>query len=201
MIEIFAYAIGVMYTPGPVNLLGLNAGLNGQFRAATGFYVGVGSAMLILFLTFGWIGSAFVGGNVLLVISLAGCTYIIYLAMRILRASVHVDESAGEARALGFRDGLVIQLLNPKGVVATLPIATIQFPGAGIHGVGVVIWSGILALLAIGAPGSYALAGSVLGRRITRPAVFRWFNRVMALLLLYVAGAIGYDFVYRPLLT
>ena len=61
MIEIFAYAIGVMYTPGPVNLLSLNTGLNGHAKASTGYYFGVGSAMLLLFLSFGWLGSALIG--------------------------------------------------------------------------------------------------------------------------------------------
>lgn len=29
MLAIVAYALGIMYTPGPVNLLGLNVGING----------------------------------------------------------------------------------------------------------------------------------------------------------------------------
>ncbi|MDF0748678.1 LysE family translocator [Marinobacter sp. 71-i] len=199
MIEIFAYAIGVMYTPGPVNLLGLNSGINGHFRASTGFYIGVGCAMLVLFLLFGWFGSSFVAGDGLVVVSVLGCGYILYLAGRILRASVEVEDTGPSARPLRFRDGLVMQLLNPKGIVATLPIATIQFPGVGIHGAGLVLWSGVLSLLAIGAPGSYSLAGSLVGRRIRNPSFFRWFNRIMACLLIYVAVAIGYEYIYLPL--
>ena len=34
MLAIIAYALGVMYTPGPVNLLGLNVGINGQGKQA-----------------------------------------------------------------------------------------------------------------------------------------------------------------------
>ena len=40
-----------------------------------------------------------------------------------------------------YRDGLILQLLNPKGIVATLPVATLQFPAAGIQGPGLVVWS------------------------------------------------------------
>lgn len=199
MIEIFAYAIGVMYTPGPVNLLGLNTGMNGHFKASAGFYFGVGSAMLCLFLLFGWLGSTLVGDRELMVISVLGCSYITYLAVKILRATVHVDTHGARERPLRYRDGLIMQLLNPKGVVATLPIATIQFPGAGIHGPALVFWSLVLTVLAIGAPGSYSLAGKLLGQRITHPAFFKWFNRTMALLLIYVAGAIGYEFVFKPM--
>ncbi|MEX0606309.1 MAG: LysE family transporter [Marinobacter sp.] len=199
MIEIFAYAIGVMYTPGPVNLLGLNSGLNGHFRASLGFFIGVGSAMLILFLLFGWAGAALIGDRGLIVISALGCLYIAYLAVRIIRASVTVDHRKESMPALRFRDGLTMQLMNPKGIVATLPIATIQFPGAGIHGVSLVAWSLVLAILAGGAPGSYSLMGDMAGKRIRDPRFFKWFNCAMATLLLYVAGSIGYEFVYQPL--
>lgn len=199
MIEIFAYAIGVMYTPGPVNLLGLNSGLNGHFRASTGFFIGVGFAMLIFFLTFGWAGSAFVRGNTFIIVSVLGCLYIVYLAVRIFRASVNVSDVKNTVRPLRLREGLTMQLLNPKAIVATLPIATIQFPGAGIHGLGLIVWSVGLAILAIGAPGSYSLMGHLLGKRIKNPNFFRWFNRAMSALLIYVAGAIAYEFVYLPL--
>ena len=38
--DIFLYAFSVMYSPGPVNFMGLNAGLTGQFRRSTGFFIG-----------------------------------------------------------------------------------------------------------------------------------------------------------------
>lgn len=199
MIEIFAYAIGVMYTPGPVNLLGLNAGLNGHARASTGYCFGVGSAMLLMFLSFGWLGSTLISGDVLIILSMLGCAYITTLAVKIFKASVTLGEDSTTERPLRYRQGLILQLLNPKGIVATLPIATIQFPGAGIHGIGILLWSLALTVLAIGAPGSYALVGHFLGKRITTPAFFKWFNRVMAVLLFYVAASIAYEFVYLPL--
>ncbi|MBZ9559638.1 MULTISPECIES: LysE family transporter [Modicisalibacter] len=199
MLGILAYALGVMYTPGPVNLLGLNAGLNGQGRASLGFCLGVGTAMLGLFLIFGLVGAAWVEGALLTVVGALGCAYILYLAAKLARAGVEIDVDRPAAQALRFRDGLLMQLLNPKGVVATLPIATLQFPAAGIHGVALIAWSLGLALLAVGAPGSYALVGALLGRRIADPRLFRGFNLAMAILLAGVAISIGYEHVYRPL--
>lgn len=199
MIEIFAYAIGVMYTPGPVNLLGLHAGLNGRCRASLGFFLGVGLAMLILLLMFGWLGAELVRGDTLVYVSTLGCLYIAYLALKIAYTTVNLDPERGTVDALGLRTGLMMQLVNPKGIVATLPIATIQFPAAGIGGVALVLWSVVLAAMAVGAPGSYALVGELMGRRIYRPALFRVFNVAMALLLLYVAVSIAYGFVFLPL--
>lgn len=58
--EIFLYAFSVMYSPGPVNVMGLNAGLTGQFRRTAGFFVGVGGAMFVLFILFGYTGEAII---------------------------------------------------------------------------------------------------------------------------------------------
>lgn len=197
--EIVAYALGVMYTPGPVNLLGLNAGFNGQARTSLGFFIGVGLAMLTLFLLFGWAGAAWVRGDMLAVVGVAGCGYILYLAIKIARSSIDMDKVRQAPRMLQFRDGLIMQLCNPKAMIATLPIATIQFPAAGIHGMSLLFWSLGLAALAFGAPGSYALMGAVVGKRLENPRLLKGFNLAMAALLVWVAISIGYEHVWLPL--
>lgn len=199
MLGIVAYALGVMYTPGPVNLLGLNAGLNGQAKASLGFFIGVGLAMLILFVLFGWAGAAWMRGDMLAVVGALGCGYIFYLAVRIARSSIDLGSVRQAPRLLRFRDGLVMQLCNPKAMIATLPIATIQFPAAGIQGGSVLAWSLGLAILAVGAPGSYALIGALLGKRVENPAILKGFSLVMAALLVGVSVSIGYEHVWLPL--
>lgn len=201
MLAIIAYALGVMYTPGPVNLLGLNAGLHGQARSSSGFYLGVGLAMLTLFLLFGWTGAAWVQGNMLAVVGALGCGYIFYLAIKVARSSIDMDAMRQAPRVMRFRDGLIMQLCNPKGVVATLPIATIQFPALGIDDINLVLWSLGLALLAVGAPSSYALVGAMLGKRIENPKILKNFSLVMAALLVGVALSIGYEHVWLPLVA
>lgn len=201
MLEIVAYALGVMYTPGPVNLLGLNAGLNGQARTSVGFFLGVGLAMLVLFVVFGWAGAAWVRGDMLAVVGALGCGYILYLAVKIARSSIDLGDVRQAPRVLRLRDGLIMQLCNPKGMIATLPIATIQFPAAGIHGVSLLLWSLGLAVLAVGAPGSYALMGAVVGRRIENPRILTGFSLAMSVLLVGVSVSIGYEHVWLPLAT
>ncbi|MGF1721172.1 LysE family translocator [Vibrio kyushuensis] len=199
MSEIFAYAIGVMYTPGPINLLGLHTGLNNRTRTHIGFFIGVGCAMFTLFVFLGYVGLNVINPQVLPFISLAGCSYILYIAWKVVRANVSLSGQSKEQKSLSFKDGLFMQLLNPKALVATLPVATIQFPSAGISGGAILFWSLILAFLAFGAPTSYSLAGRVLGKRLENPTYFRVFNYLMAALLVYVSLAIGYEHVYSRL--
>ena len=200
MADIFAYAIGIMYTPGPINLLGLSSGLNKQTRSHLGFFIGVGSAMFILFVLLGYLGLQVINPQFLPYVSLIGCGYILYIAWKVAKAKVQVNDTSADA-SLSFFDGLFMQLLNPKALVATLPIATIQFPSADITGAAIVFWSFILAILAFGAPTSYSLAGLVLGKQVSRRGVFNVFNKLMAALLVYVALMIAYEHVLTPLMA
>ena len=182
--DIFLYAFSVMYSPGPVNFMGLNAGLTGKFRRSTGFFIGVGCAMLLLFVLFGYTGEAIISQAALPYISLAGGVYTLYLAYQVFKARPVVEElSTTEGKTLTFWNGLVIQLLNPKGIVAVLPITSVMFPAAHITGVSIAGVSALLAFGAFGAPWVYALLGATLGRRITGQSAFTLFNRCMGLAL------------------
>jgi len=202
MVEIVTYAFGIMYTPGPANLLSLNAGLNGHISSALRFCLGIACAMLLLFLLFGYTGAWLVIPSYQLVISCIGSLYIAYLAYKIARASINpastesFDRKEAGDNKLNFKSGLIMQLLNPKAFVAILPIATVQFPAAQISGSSILLWSLLLSSLAFGAPSSYLMMGARLGKLIRHPRYFRFLNLSMALLLLYVAGDIAYSHVY-----
>ncbi|MGB3127017.1 MAG: LysE family translocator [Pseudomonas sp.] len=182
--DIFLYAFSVMYSPGPVNIMGLNAGLTGKCRRSTGFFIGVGCAMLLLFVAFGYTGEAIISQAALPYISLAGGVYTVYLAYQVFTSRPVVEApSRAPAKTLTFWNGLVIQLLNPKGIVAVLPITSVMLPAAHITGASIAGISLLLGLGAVGAPWTYALLGAVLGRRITQASAFTVFNRCMGLAL------------------
>lgn len=191
MVEILMYAFGIMYTPGPVNLLSLNAGLHGQAQRMLPFCVGVGMAMFLLFILFGYSG-ALLPPELQAMTGIFGGLYIVWLAFKIGNAAIRpatpaqTDEAKEEKGTLSFRSGLLMQLCNPKAPVAILPIVTVQFPDAGISGTGIALWSVLLGGMAFGAPGSYLLLGARLGKLIQAPAFLRIINTLMALLLLYI---------------
>ncbi|MBH3328687.1 LysE family transporter [Pseudomonas oryzihabitans] len=197
--EIVLYAFSVIYSPGPVNALGLNAGLRGQARRALGFYAGVGCAMLVLFLALGYAGAVVVSGALLPWLALLGGGYCLYLGYRIARAAPPTAEGEGAATRLTFASGLLIQGLNPKAWLAVLPIATVMFPAAQVTGSKIALWSLPLALSACGAPASYALLGALLGRYLVRGRGFRAVNRLLGLSLVGCALLLFHD-AWRGLL-
>lgn len=192
MFEIIIYAFGVMYSPGPANMLALFAGVNGQGWNAFLYCVGVGVAMLILFLLIGYLGGGIVPQEYQSVIGILGGIYIAYLGVKIMNASFQTNTAQSDASAVRFKTGLILQLCNPKSLVAIVPIVTVQFPRFHIEGAQIALWSLVLATMACGAPSVYLFAGARLKKAAMNPTVMAWVNRIMALLLFYVA----YRFVF-----
>ena len=189
--DIFLYAFSVMYSPGPVNFMALNAGLTGRFRRSLGFFVGVGCALLMLFILFGYTGEAIISQRALPYISLVGGLYTLYLAYQVYTATTVVpgvsEPPVAAQKTLTFWNGFLIQVLNPKGIMVVLPITSVMFPAAHITGSSIAIVSALLAIAGGGAPGVYSLLGAILGRRITRESYFTVFNRLMGLALVVCA--------------
>lgn len=195
--EIILYAFSVMYSPGPVNFMGLHAGLIGRFKQTIFFFIGVGAAIWVLFIIFGLLGSAFISSSILPYISLIGAVYILYLAYKMITLPVHINEDETQQTSkvnLTFFNGFFTQLLNPKGILAVLPITTVMFPAAKITGMNMFIISTAIAIGGIFAPALYALIGEVVGKKITNKKIFQYFNQAMGGMLVIVAAIMVHDF-------
>ena len=199
MLEILLFSLGVMYTPGPVNILSFNNGLQKKLRAHVPFALGVASGLCIWFILVGYAGASVVDEAMLPLVGGLGVCFILYLAYKVMVADVEMTRSNGEGVSLRYRDGLLMQLLNPKALMVAVPVATVQFPSVGIAGVWIAVWSVGLSALAFGAPTSYAALGGILGKRVNGVRYFRWINTAMAVLLLAVALDMAYREVFLPL--
>jgi cysteine/O-acetylserine efflux protein len=195
--EIFLYSLGVMYSPGPVNAMGLSAGLTGQFRRTVGFFVGVGCAMFSLFIVFGYTGELLISKRWLPYIALLGALYTFYLAFKMVSSKVEMnvaERSSGQPK-LTFLNGFIIQGLNPKGMLVVLPVTTVMFPSAHVTGLMIFIASVLIGIGAGCAPGVYSLLGAVIGKKIKNEAYFDLVNRLMSLMLIASGILMLYDFL------
>ena len=199
MLGIVLFCIGVMYTPGPVNILSLNCGMQRKISRHVPFCLGVGTALAFYFSLVGYAGTAVVGGKMLPIIAGLGTCFILYLGWKVVSSDVNLDRTEEPAAALDFKDGLFMQLLNPKAFMVVLPVTTILFPAAGIDGAAVAGWALGLGVLSVWAPLSYAAIGALVSRRVENVRYFKWLNYAMGAMLFLVAGDMAYEQVYLAL--
>jgi threonine/homoserine/homoserine lactone efflux protein len=200
MLELSLYALGVMYSPGPVNLHALNMSLKGGFKVTIPFNLGVGVSMFGFFLFFGITGGELINDDVLKYMALIGSGYILYLAYRLYSSQpdIELPDTISDKNRTSFSlfgEGLLMQLLNPKAIVATVPVGTLYFPAMDLSTDQIFMGSAILAILAIWAPGSYALIGHYVGGTIRNPLCFLIFNRSLATLLVWTALSTAWPYL------
>ncbi|ENX57912.1 MULTISPECIES: LysE family translocator [Acinetobacter] len=182
--EIFLYSLSVMYSPGPVNFMGLNAGLTGQFSRTLGFFAGVGCSMLMLFVVFGYAGAALIPHAYLHFIALIGALYTFYIAYKMMTAHTELKTDQTLYKSLSFWNGFWIQSLNPKAILVILPVTTIMYPAAHITGSLILIVSLLISLGAAGAPLLYSFAGSVIGKKLSNPIWLNHLNKILGIFLI-----------------
>ena len=194
MLEMFLYAIAVAFSPGPVNILGLNQGMNNKTADSISFFSGISVAMITLFTFFGFTGEKFIKKEYLFYISLVGSFYMFYLARKIFTSEVDI-KTEQNLKKLAFKDGFLMQLFNPKGMLSCLPIATIHFPANNITGSKILFISLILSSIAFSSPLFYSIIGETFNKMVSSNKFINIFNKVMSILLVVVAINILKDHV------
>ncbi len=171
------YAVVITITPGPANLCSLSAALRYGPRAAlvqvrgmvTGFAV-VSLTAVVLALALGTVLEEYVA-----LMSWVGAGYILYLAWKTLRDDGDLEGGGG---APSFQAGLLLQLTNPKSLMACVTTLTAY----------VLPWSRevwdllavglVMPLFSVSSNLVWLLAGAALRRFVL--AHRRAVNRVMA---------------------
>jgi threonine/homoserine/homoserine lactone efflux protein len=127
-------------------------------------------------------------------IRIAGALYILYLAVHLLRARYDVEASGEfEGRLSGsenrrlFIRGVLLQLVNPKGIIYGLSVYSIFLVNILGGLTAALMFPPLLAFLSFLSVSCWALFGSVIGRHLGNGIVRSAFNLFFFLLLCYVA--------------
>lgn len=191
MLTDFAAALSfiliTIFTPGPNNVSSAAmAALYGYRRSLPymlGIMLGFGTLMLVI---------AFVSASLLRVVPqlaailrYVGSAYILYLAYHILKTSYRVQTE--NTRPLSFANGMVLQLLNPKGMVFSLTLFTSFFSPTDYTLPELVLAAIMLSSIAFVAVTSWAVFGTVISRVLHSRRAEQAVNVALALFLVYTA--------------
>lgn len=195
MLSMLLYGISILFSPGPVTLIALNKGIRRTFKESFGFYLSIGVATYLLIVVYSFIGSQWIKPAYMTVLTFAGCAYLFYLSYKMFHHESDMEESTNEHH-IGFKEGFLIQLLNPKATLAALPIATIQYPMNSITGSEVLLVSIIFLVLGCLSPCLYAFVGQYFTKWMTSKKALGRVNKAMALLLCMVSVIMLYEGVF-----
>ncbi len=179
-------------TPGPNNLIVLDAASRGGFRRALPVIAGVvaGSLMLLGFCMIG-LESAFVSQPMLRsAFTVAGCLYLGWLGAAMIR---HAGRLAPSQTVLPntFLGVCVFQFLNPKGwvLIMTAIASSAREPSSSDP----LTLALVVATVTIICLAAWALIGSWGARWLERITARRWFDRIMGAALILSAAALSHE--------
>ncbi len=187
LLPMFTFVFVTTFTPGPNNISSASMGMMyGYFRTVrylAGIAVGFFFVMLL---------SATVSSFLQQIVPAfepalrwVGAAYILYLAYGTLKTSYTFDEK--NTRPLGFGNGLLLQILNPKVIVYGLTLFSAFLAPVTHQLVWLFLAAILLAMVAFCATSTWTFFGASIRTYLSNARVKRAINAALALLLIYTA--------------
>ncbi len=177
------YAFVSSITPGPNNLMVLSSGLNFGLRATLPHLLGIELGFMFMLLLVGLgLGQIFSLWPALYdVLKYLGAAYLLYLAYQIAQAGALAQTTQGN-KPMGFWNAALFQWLNPKAWIMAIGTFSTYVPTK--QGLGVIVFAVLLfGVLGFPSVGAWAVFGARLRHYLQQELYIRWFNRIMAALL------------------
>ncbi|MGU3575697.1 LysE family translocator [Brucellaceae bacterium C25G] len=181
-LSLFAFVTSI--TPGPNNLMLLASGVNFGFRRTLPHMLGIGVGFFSLLLGVGLGLGALLEMVPMLYLALkfAGGLYMLYLAYKIATASSVGESKKTDGKPMTFLQAAAFQWVNPKAwVMAVTGIAT--YVSHENYWLSLVMVSSVFALVNLPSVSAWAGFGTLLRNWLSDPVRLKFFNIVMALLL------------------
>ena len=191
---LLVFCAAMSFSPGPNTTLSTALAANHGLKRALRFCLAVPAGWTLLMLASGLGLGALVTGAPALrwAVKVAGAGYMLWLAWKLAKTGhpAQVDQSLLDVT---FRQGVALQFLNIKAWMLALTLTAGWVVNAAGHpapnpGQRLAIICAVMVVFAFASNFSYALLGSLLRQWLAHGPRLRWFNRVLALVLLATAG-------------
>jgi threonine/homoserine/homoserine lactone efflux protein len=185
-VALIGFAFATSISPGPSNLLVLASGVNFGFARTLPLVLGVSAGFLaMVFLVATVLGPVLARVPELYTAMRLACgAYVAWLAVKIAGSrSIGSAEAAAAASPMGFLQGALLQLVNPKAWAVAL-IVTVSYTEPGRFLASLAILIGLFAAVNVPSIAVWALSGAALRRVLTRGRLIALFNIGLALLLI-----------------
>jgi len=187
LVALISFVLVTTFTPGPNNISSASMGILHGYRATLRYLSGISTGTFLIMLLCGWIASTLlqIFPAVESILRIVGALYILWLAFHTLKASYAFEE--GEATSLGFPQGLLLQVLNPKLLVYGLTLYGTFLSSIVTNGIHLLLSALIVTTIGFCSISTWTLLGATIRAYLDRPRVKQVLNTALSLLLVYTA--------------
>lgn len=187
LFSLLSYVLISTFTPGPSNISSASTGVLHGYKNSLNYQAGLAVGVFCVMLLAGWISTALLSIFPALEPALRyiGAVYILYLAIRILKASYVFTEQ--DANPLGFVHGLMLQILNPKLIVYAFTLFSAFLAPIASNVALVALAALLLTATAFCATSVWALFGTAIKTYLHHPRLRAAVNVILSLFLVYTA--------------
>ena len=184
---LITFVLVTTFSPGPNNIASASLGVLHGYRRTLKFLAGIAVGFFFLMFGCGLLSRTLLETFPALdrVLRWVGAAYILWLAFHTLRASYVFEE--GEQALLGFGNGLLLQVLNPKAVIYGMTLYSTFLASIAQNPLYLIVSALLLAVGSFTSVTLWALFGSMIRTQLRQPRIRRAVNLVLSLLLVYTA--------------
>ncbi len=187
MLAAISFILITTFTPGPNNISSASMGVLYGYRRTMSYLAGITLGVFLLMMACGWISASLLSLFPVIETPLRylGAVYILWLAFKTVRASYAFKP--GDQPALGFANGVFLQLVNVKAIVYGLTLFSAFLTPIASHPLWLILTAVALAGVTWVAVSAWALAGTGIKTYLQQSHVRLAVNVGLALLLVYTA--------------
>ena len=176
------------FTPGPNNISCASMGILFGYKSTLKYIAGIIAGNILILLLSGLISARLL--EILpgfeQILRVVGALYILWLAYHTFKSSYTFEED--QQVLLGFVNGFILQLVNPKAIVFALTLYSTFLSDLVVNAFTLMLSVLALAGLAFCTTSVWALFGAGIRTQLaTRPHMQQALNTVLSLLLVYTA--------------
>ena len=190
-VPFLSFALITTFTPGPNTISSAAMGISHGLGGSRNYRLGIASGFFLIMLSCALLSKGILGRfpEIQRYLSYAGALYILWLAFHIVKAEYGFNEE--DQKLLGYKNGMLLQLLNPKVIVYGLTIYSVYLSTLRESLLLLPLSALGLALISFCAVSSWAVFGSGIRRVMNNGGVRKGVNILLALLLVYSAWQIS----------
>ncbi|MEO0564499.1 MAG: LysE family transporter [Chloroflexota bacterium] len=181
------FVVITTFTPGPNNITSSSMGVLYGYRRTLQYLLGIITGFFGIMLLSAFVSQTIYGVLPVMegVMRFVGAGYILWLAYKTANSSLKTTDA--ETLALGYRDGMLLQVFNPKVWVYGLTIYTTFLVTITSNTPLLILSALFLACVGFCAISTWTLGGTAIKRFLGNARLQRAINIGLALLLVYTA--------------